>query len=102
MAALSLEDRHALADPADAALTRCMKRSSGLTSPSAFVSANPSGDWHAEPRHPMEHAAALTSRRTSGVQHQLGGRCPQPLAGARTPELCPHRLTPNTNWGHCV
>jgi hypothetical protein len=57
MAALALEDRHALADPADAALTRCMKRSPGLTSPSAFVSANPSGDWHAEPRHPIEHVA---------------------------------------------
>ena len=34
-----------------------MKRSPGLTSPSAFVSANPSGDRHAEPRHPIEHVA---------------------------------------------
>jgi hypothetical protein len=31
---------------------------SGLTSPLAFVSANPSRDWHAEPRHPIDHVAA--------------------------------------------
>ena len=37
---------------------------------------------------------AFTYRRTSGDRSQRGGRCPQPHAGARTPELCPHRLTP--------
>jgi hypothetical protein len=40
-----------------------------------------------------------SSRETSGDRSQRGGRCPQPHAGARTPELCPHRLTPNGNWG---
>src|ERR1700692_1641522 len=34
-----------------------MTRSPGLPSASAFVSAKPSGDWHAEPRHPIEHVA---------------------------------------------
>jgi hypothetical protein len=49
-----------------------MKQSAGLTSPSAFVSANPSGDWHAEPRHPIGHVATA--------------RCVGPLIG-QIPDL---------------
>ena len=45
---------------------------------------------------------AFTYRRTSGDRSQRGGRCPEPHAGARTPELCPHRLTSKADWGRCV
>jgi hypothetical protein len=40
-------ERHALAREAV----------SGAHLPSAFVSANPRGDWHAEPGHPIKHVA---------------------------------------------
>src|ERR1700712_906555 len=38
---------------------------------------------------------SLTYGRTSGDGSRRYRACPQPHAGARTPELCPHRLISN-------
>jgi hypothetical protein len=42
----------------------------------------------------------MGERRVTEVSR--GGSYPRPHAGARTRELCPHRLTPNEDWSRCV
>jgi hypothetical protein len=43
-------------------------------------------------------ATCQSALQSAGYRDNAAG----PHVGAGTPELCPHPLTPNRGWGHCV
>ena len=46
--------------------------------------------------------APLAHGRSSGHRGGHCRSCPEPHAGARTPEVRPHRMNPDGSWGQCV
>src|SRR5664279_4491612 len=46
--------------------------------------------------------ASIAHRPDRGDRGCHRCRCPEPDAGARTPELCPYRLNNSLGWGNCI